>query len=253
MTPALSLVTLGVADLHRARASTRPGAGGRRARASPRSCSSRPTAWRSALRPRRARRGRLRGGQAHRLLRHHARLQLPLEGRGGRGLRACRRGGRSRAEAPAGRDLGRLFGLIADPDGHLWEVAWNPFFPLDERGNLHLPDSPRERTPRLAEMGRHGPGAGTLRRCGLSGGRARGRRHRREPAHGDALADPGIPRLGRGPRFHAVLCDELHLRGARGRGRLSCGPVQHRRGRAGAVAGLGVALRCSPSISCRGS
>ena len=37
---------------------------------------------------------------------------------------------------------GGYSGYFADPDGHLWEVAWNPFFPLDERGNLHLPDSP---------------------------------------------------------------------------------------------------------------
>lgn len=30
-------------------------------------------------------------------------------------------------------------GYFADPDGHLWEVAWNPFLPLDEAGNLTLP------------------------------------------------------------------------------------------------------------------
>jgi catechol 2,3-dioxygenase-like lactoylglutathione lyase family enzyme len=36
---------------------------------------------------------------------------------------------------------GGYSGYFADPDGHLWEVAWNPFFPLDERGNLWLPDS----------------------------------------------------------------------------------------------------------------
>ncbi len=28
---------------------------------------------------------------------------------------------------------------VADPDGHIWEIAHNPFFPLDEAGNLHLP------------------------------------------------------------------------------------------------------------------
>ncbi|MBV6397526.1 MAG: Metallothiol transferase FosB [Anaerolineales bacterium] len=27
---------------------------------------------------------------------------------------------------------------FADPDGHLWEVAYNPFFPFDENGNLKL-------------------------------------------------------------------------------------------------------------------
>ncbi|NNF32781.1 MAG: VOC family protein [Saprospiraceae bacterium] len=25
---------------------------------------------------------------------------------------------------------------IADPDGHLWEIAFNPFLPLDEDGNV---------------------------------------------------------------------------------------------------------------------
>ncbi|MBN8608665.1 MAG: VOC family protein [Caulobacterales bacterium] len=30
-------------------------------------------------------------------------------------------------------------GYFADPDGHLWEVAWNPHFPLDEKGALTLP------------------------------------------------------------------------------------------------------------------
>ena len=27
---------------------------------------------------------------------------------------------------------------FADPDGYLWEVAYNPFFPFDESGNLKL-------------------------------------------------------------------------------------------------------------------
>ena len=30
-------------------------------------------------------------------------------------------------------------GYFADPDGHLWEVAWNPGFALDEDGALVLP------------------------------------------------------------------------------------------------------------------
>jgi uncharacterized protein len=27
---------------------------------------------------------------------------------------------------------------FADPDGYCWEVAYNPFFPFDEKGNLKL-------------------------------------------------------------------------------------------------------------------
>jgi predicted lactoylglutathione lyase len=30
-------------------------------------------------------------------------------------------------------------GYFADPDGHLWEVAHNPFWPLDETGRVVLP------------------------------------------------------------------------------------------------------------------
>ncbi|MDK9695605.1 MAG: VOC family protein [Siculibacillus sp.] len=32
-------------------------------------------------------------------------------------------------------------GYVADPDGHLWEIAHNPFFPLDERGITRLPET----------------------------------------------------------------------------------------------------------------
>ena len=30
---------------------------------------------------------------------------------------------------------GGYSGYIADPDDHLWEIAFNPFLPLDEKGN----------------------------------------------------------------------------------------------------------------------
>jgi uncharacterized protein len=29
---------------------------------------------------------------------------------------------------------------FADPDGHLWEIAYNPFFPLDKEGHVVLGD-----------------------------------------------------------------------------------------------------------------
>ena len=38
---------------------------------------------------------------------------------------------------------GGYSGYFADPDEHLWEVAWNPAFPLDEDGHMFLPDSVR--------------------------------------------------------------------------------------------------------------
>lgn len=34
---------------------------------------------------------------------------------------------------------GGYSGYFADFDGHLWEVAWNPFFKFDESDNLVLP------------------------------------------------------------------------------------------------------------------
>jgi uncharacterized protein len=40
---------------------------------------------------------------------------------------------------------GGYSGYFADLDGHLWEVAHNPFMPLDEHGRVTLPapDAPR--------------------------------------------------------------------------------------------------------------
>lgn len=35
---------------------------------------------------------------------------------------------------------GGYSGYFADPDGHLWEVAHNPFWPLAPDGRLQLPD-----------------------------------------------------------------------------------------------------------------
>lgn len=35
---------------------------------------------------------------------------------------------------------GGYAGYFADPDGHPWEVAWNPHFPLRPDGTLQLPD-----------------------------------------------------------------------------------------------------------------
>ena len=34
---------------------------------------------------------------------------------------------------------GGYSGYFADPDGHLWEVAHNPFMPLSPEGRIQLP------------------------------------------------------------------------------------------------------------------
>lgn len=35
---------------------------------------------------------------------------------------------------------GGYSGYFADLDGHLWEVAYNPVFPVDPRGQMRIPD-----------------------------------------------------------------------------------------------------------------
>lgn len=37
---------------------------------------------------------------------------------------------------------GGYSGYFADPDGHLWEIAWNPGFAIDADGHVHLPADP---------------------------------------------------------------------------------------------------------------
>ena len=47
--------------------------------------------------------------------------------------------GGSLLKAAREAEWGGYSGYFADPDGHPWEVAWNPFFEL-RGGNLALPD-----------------------------------------------------------------------------------------------------------------
>lgn len=42
--------------------------------------------------------------------------------------------------APREAEWGGYMGHFADPEGFVWEIAWNPFFPLGEDGSLQLPD-----------------------------------------------------------------------------------------------------------------
>ena len=35
---------------------------------------------------------------------------------------------------------GGYSGYFADPDGHAWEVAWNPHFPILDDGSVRLPE-----------------------------------------------------------------------------------------------------------------
>ena len=49
------------------------------------------------------------------------------------------RNGASPLKKPEKVFWGGYSGYYADPDGHVWEVAMNPFWPLDEDGSLTLP------------------------------------------------------------------------------------------------------------------
>lgn len=48
--------------------------------------------------------------------------------------------GATGTKAPHEVFWGGYSGYFADPDGHLWEVAHNPFAPLDETRNMPLPE-----------------------------------------------------------------------------------------------------------------
>ena len=49
------------------------------------------------------------------------------------------RAGATIARAGAPTFWGGYSGVFVDPDGHPWEVAHNPDWPLDQEGRVHLP------------------------------------------------------------------------------------------------------------------
>lgn len=49
------------------------------------------------------------------------------------------RAGAKPLAAPHKTDWGGFTAIIADPDGHVWELAFNPFFELGADGTLTLP------------------------------------------------------------------------------------------------------------------
>lgn len=54
-------------------------------------------------------------------------------------LADAERAGARIAKPATATEWGGYQGYFADPDGHLWEVAHNPGWPLDERGLPQLP------------------------------------------------------------------------------------------------------------------
>lgn len=54
-------------------------------------------------------------------------------------VRRAESAGASVTRDPSETFYGGYAGCFRDPDGHVWEVAFNPGFPLDEHGNLTVP------------------------------------------------------------------------------------------------------------------
>lgn len=50
------------------------------------------------------------------------------------------RAGGTVLKRPEEKAWGGYGAYVADPDGHAWEIAWNPGFPIAEDGALTLPD-----------------------------------------------------------------------------------------------------------------
>ena len=55
-------------------------------------------------------------------------------------LAAAERAGATITKPAAMSELGFYTGVFTDPDGHAWEIAHNPGFPLAPDGSLTIPD-----------------------------------------------------------------------------------------------------------------
>jgi catechol 2,3-dioxygenase-like lactoylglutathione lyase family enzyme len=139
--PRVSLITLGVADLARARAFYETGLGWRASAASQDEVAffqlgslALALFARSSL-AEDAGVAAAGGGFAGIALAHNVREPADVD----RFLALAEAaGGRITSPAEA-KSWGGRAGYFADPDGHLWEIAWNPHFALAPDGALSLP------------------------------------------------------------------------------------------------------------------
>lgn len=53
-------------------------------------------------------------------------------------VEAARRAGATIIQPARDMEWGGHSGMFADPEGHLWELAWNPHWPMDAHGNIVL-------------------------------------------------------------------------------------------------------------------
>ena len=71
-------------------------------------------------------------GSAAFALAHNA----PSEAQVSRIVEALVGAGGTLLRAPDAPPHGGFRGYVADPDGHAWEIAWNPAWPIDDRGHV---------------------------------------------------------------------------------------------------------------------
>jgi catechol 2,3-dioxygenase-like lactoylglutathione lyase family enzyme len=66
-------------------------------------------------------------------------INVATEAEVGAALEVAVAAGGTLLKAPKRWDFGMLSGYFADPDGHPWEVAYNPTFPIDDAGRITIP------------------------------------------------------------------------------------------------------------------
>ena len=77
-----------------------------------------------------------RGGFGGVALAHNVRTQAEVD----QIIDAAQRAGAAVTRPPAATFYGGYAGCFTDPDGHVWEIAHNPGFPINEDGSISLPD-----------------------------------------------------------------------------------------------------------------
>jgi uncharacterized protein len=65
-------------------------------------------------------------------------VNLPDEAAVDAGFTTVRGLGARVVKEPARTDFGGYSGYFEDPDGHLWELCFNPGFPLDDQGRIEI-------------------------------------------------------------------------------------------------------------------
>jgi catechol 2,3-dioxygenase-like lactoylglutathione lyase family enzyme len=65
-------------------------------------------------------------------------LNLPTEADVDAGFETMIAAGATLVKAAHRMEWGGYSGYVADPDGHLWELCFNPGFPIDEAGRVEI-------------------------------------------------------------------------------------------------------------------